>query len=143
MKKNSLAFIAFAVVMLVSAFADAECNLCVYRDEKGRCVSQNCDEKGMNVMESLDDGSKVNTKLNSLDDGSKVNPKQACMYSTVPNCTNMDASCNCTSCATGYALIGGACNAVDRGPSTTTVSPVTSCPDGTKKSSDNCCCVPV
>ncbi len=26
---------------------------------------------------------------------------------------------------------------------TTTVTPVTSCPDGTKKSSDSCCCIPV
>lgn len=130
MKKNSLAFIAFAVVMLVSAFANAECRTCIYRDERGLCVSEKCETVDMNPMNSLD-GSLIETG------------KRGCLLSAVPHCSKMDSSCNCTSCATGYALSGGACNAVDRGSSTTTVSPVTSCPDGTKKSADSCCCVPV
>ena len=131
MKKNSLAFIAFAVVMLVSAVADAKCKTCIYRDERDRCVSEKCETVDMDPMNSLD-GSLIETG------------KRGCLLSAVPNCTKMDANCNCTACATGYALNSLAlCNAVDRGSSTTTVSPVTSCPDGTKKSADSCCCVPV
>lgn len=130
MKKNSLAFIAFAVVMLVSAVANAECRTCIYRDERGRCVSEKCETVDMDPMNSLD-GSLIETG------------KRGCLLSAVPHCSKMDSSCNCTACATGYALSGGACKAKDSGSSTTTVSPVTSCPDGTKKSSDGCCCIPV
>lgn len=51
-------------------------------------------------------------------------------------CATVDSSCACTACNAGYKLENGACTLIP--PET-----VTSCPDGMKKSSDGCCCIPV
>lgn len=50
-------------------------------------------------------------------------------------CATVDSSCACTACNAGYKLESGACTLIP--PET-----VTSCPEGMKKSSDGCCCIP-
>lgn len=139
MKKNSWAFIAFAAAMLAGQFAYAKCNTCVYRDDRGRCVSEDCAGDALSMNPSVDDSLIGNTGL----DADLV---QSCVLSKVAHCSKMDSSCVCTACASGYILSNGACKEDDSItiPTTTTKTPtVTSCPDGTKKSADGCCCIPV
>lgn len=146
MKKNSLAFIAFAAAMLVGQFACAECNTCVYRDDRGRCVSENCAGDAL----SMTDNVTWKDDLIKSDDATLVDgwDKTSCVVNSVAHCTKMNSSCVCTACDIGYTLSNGACNATNSGSSTTTTTTtktptVTSCPDGTKKSADGCCCIPV
>ncbi len=139
MKKNSLAFIAFAAAMLAGQFAYAKCNTCVYRDDRGRCVSEDCAGDALNMTENV-------TWKDDLISSDSADLVQSCILSKVAHCSKMDSSCACTACASGYILSNGACKEDDSItiPTTTTKTPtVTSCPDGTKKSADGCCCIPV
>ena len=69
------------------------------------------------------------------------------------NCTTCNKTTGkCTVCATGYTLTNGSCirtrDPIDLGtvtnpefPGSATTETVSSCPSGTTKSSDGCCCV--